>query len=334
MKPRIIIAGGSGFIGRALLPALSAAGYEPVVLTTGDGVDVIGKGGDREDRGGEGDGGFKSLSRVTWDGVQTGAWAGALEGAAAIINLAGASMDCRYTPANQSRLTDSRLLPIRALAAACRECATPPRVWIQAGSAGIYGDAGDVWCSEASPQGDGFPAELARRVEAEFFGAELPGIRRVLFRFGFVFGRHGGALPEYVRLVRRGFGSAAGSGRQWVSWLHEEDLRRVILRTLRDNTMQGLYNACAPEPVTNAVLMRTLRATLGWPALPGVPAGVVKFVAWIMDREPSLALEGRRVRPAALLRAGCAFAFPHLAPALRDLLAAEAAPLPPQPAIP
>ena len=171
-------------------------------------------------------------------------------------------------------------------------------------------------------------------MEDEFFAAEVPGIRRVLFRFGFILGRDGGALPEFVRLVRRGLGSAAGGGRQWVSWLHEEDLRRIILRTLRDDTMQGLYNACSPEPVTNAVLMRTLRDTLGWPALPGVPAGVVKFVAWIMDREPSLALEGRHVRPAALLRAGCTFSFPHLLPALRDLLATDNPHLTPQPAIP
>ena len=199
---------------------------------------------------------------------------------------------------------------------------------------GIYGNAGDGWCDEASPHGDGFPAELARRVEDEFFGAELPGIRLVLFRFGFVMGRHGGVLPEYVRLVRRGLGSAAGDGHQWVSWLHEEDLRRIVLRAIRDETMQGLYNACSPVPVTNAVLMRTLRETLGWPALPGVPAGIVKFVAWIMDREPSLALEGRRVRPAALLRAGWTFDFPHLVPAVRHLLAPSAAPFTPQPAIP
>ncbi len=314
MKPRIILAGGSGFIGRALLPALIAAGYEPVILTTG--------------RAGA------PCAALSWDGVNSGAWTGALEGAAAIINLAGASMDCRYTPANHARLTDSRILPIRALAAACRECEAPPRVWIQAGSTGIYGDAGDAWCDETAPHGSGFPAELAQRVEKEFFAVSLPAVRGVLLRFGFVFGRDGGALPEYVRLVRRGLGSAAGSGRQWVSWLHEEDLRRIILRSVRDDTMHGLYNVSAPEPVTNAALMRTLRRTLGWPALPGVPAGVVKFVAWIMEREPSLALEGRRVRPAALLRAGCTFAFPHLPGALRDLLIRDAAPSTPQPATP
>lgn len=325
MKPRIILAGGSGFMGRALFPALIAAGCEPVVLTTGSADAVIGSGGD-------GDG--KPPPRLTWDGVHPGAWTSALEGAAAIINLAGASMDCRYTPANQTRLTDSRLLPIRALAAACRECTMPPRVWIQAGSAGIYGDAGDAWCDESSPPGTGFPAALARHVEDEFFAAALPGIRRVLLRFGFVLGRKGGALPEYVRLVRRGLGSAAGSGRQWVSWLHEEDLRRIILSVLRDDTMQGIYNVSAPEPVTNAALMRALRDTLCWPALPSVPAGIVKFVAWIMEREPCQALEGRRVRPAALLRAGCTFAFPQLDSALRDLLATDTAPLTPQPATP
>lgn len=314
MKPRIIIAGGTGFMGRALLPALSAAGYEPVVLTTSSAA--------------------APGAALTWDGEHPGAWTRALEGAAAIINLAGASMDCRYTPTNQVRLTDSRVLPIRALATACRECHAPPGVWIQGGSTGIYGDSGDAWRDETSQPGTGFPAELARRVEDEFFAAELPGVRRVLFRFGFVLGRDGGALPEFVRLVRRGLGSAAGGGRQWVSWLHEEDLRRIVIRALRDETLQGLYNACSPEPETNAVLMRTLRETLGWPALPGVPAGVVKFVAWIMDREPSLALEGRRVRPAALLRAGCTFAFPQLLTALRDLLAADTAPFTPQPAIP
>ncbi len=300
-------------MGRALIPALTAAGYKPVVLTTGS-AEV-------------------PCAALSWDGEQPGEWTAALEGAAAIINLAGASMDCRYTPASQSLLTDSRLLPIRALAAACLACTKPPQAWIQAGSAGIYGDGGDVWCDESAPHGTGFPAELARCVEDDFFAAELPGIRRVLLRFGFVLGREGGALPEYVRLVRRGLGSAAGGGRQWVSWLHEEDLRRIVSRTLRDDTMQGVYNACSPEPVTNAVLMRTLRDTLGWPALPNVPAGVVKFVAWIMEREPSLALEGRRVRPAALLRAGFRFSHPQLAPALRHLLGGAPAAFTPQPAL-
>lgn len=301
-------------MGRALIPALTTAGYEPVILTTGSAP--------------------VPCASASWDGVRPGVWSDALEGAAAIINLAGASMDCRYTPASQALLTDSRLLPIRALATACRACARPPQVWIQAGSTGIYGDAGDPWCDETAPHGSGFPAELARRVEDGFFAAELPGIRRVLLRFGFVLGRGGGALPEYVRMVRRGLGSAAGGGRQWVSWLHGEDLRRIVSRALRDDTMQGVYNACSPEPVTNAVLMRTLRDTLGWPALPNVPAGVVKFVAWIMEREASLALEGRRVRPAALLRAGFHFTYPQLAPALRNLLDAAPAAFTPQPALP
>jgi uncharacterized protein (TIGR01777 family) len=294
---RIILAGGSGYLGRSLDRTLRAAGYQPVVLT-------------RRPAG---------AADLAWDGRTLGPWVAALEGAAAVVNLAGRTVNCRHTPENKEEILASRVDSVRVLGEALRSLAAAPPVWIQAGSLAIFGDRGQEICAEGAAAGEGFAVEVCRRWEEAFAAADVPGVRKVLLRISFVLGRDGGALPVLARLARKGLGGRIGSGRQYVSWLHEEDLDRIVLWALQTERASGVYNTTGPHPVTNAELMRTLRAVLRRPWSPPVPAWAVRVGARFMRTDPSLVLSGRRGVPGRLLAEGFTFAHPQLEPALRGL---------------
>jgi uncharacterized protein (TIGR01777 family) len=258
---------------------------------------------------------------VQWDGRTAGAWAAELDGAAGIVNLVGRSVDCRKTAANRRVNLESRVDSVRALGLACGQVARPPGVWVQSGTGHIYGDPpGDTVITDDSPLGSGFAPDVGRAWEAALAEAAPADCRCVVLRISFVLGRQGGALRTLSRLARCFLGGAAGSGRQWISWIHEADLIAIILRALADPAMHGTYLTTAPSPVTNAEFMRELRRALGRPWSPPVPAPVVRLGAWLMRTDPELALLGRRCVPARLLAEGMAFEFPVLAGALRDLV--------------
>ena len=303
-QKRIVVAGGSGFVGRALAEALLERNYEVVILTRSL--------RERDD----------NVKEAEWDGEHLGDWVRHLDGAEAVVNLAGRSINCRHTPKNLAEIIESRVNSVRAIASAIHHHAQKrPRLWLQASAVGFYGNRGDEWCDESARGGSGQRAEICRQWENTFLSAELPQTRRILFRLGIVLGRDGGALPVLAHYARWFLGGAAGSGRQYISWIHRADLTAVFLQALEfENYFSGIYNAVAPHPVTNAEFMRSLRHTLYRPWSPPVPAWALKLGARLTDMEPSLALDGCRCAPQRLLESGFKFRFPELGAALKDIM--------------
>jgi uncharacterized protein len=301
---RVVIAGGSGFIGRALTRALVARGDEVVVLRRRPPANT------------------GPVSYVQWDGRTVGAWARDFDGATAVVNLTGKNVNCRYTRAALLEIDRSRINSVHAIAEAIRRCNAPPRVWVQAGTTAIYGDAGERWCDETTPIGEGVPVHTAAKWETSFGTTAMltPGTRRVLLRIAFALGADGGALQTLVKLTRLYLGGAAGNGRQFISWVHRADLTRVFLQAIDRDDMRGHYVAATPNPVTNAAFMAELRRVLRRPWSPPTPAWAVHLGAFFMRTEPVLALTGRRCRPARLIEQGFDFEFPLLPAALDNLL--------------
>ena len=297
---RIVLAGGSGFIGRALARELRQRGYAVVILTRSPQARAEG------------------ITELAWDGEHPGPWVEALDGAAAVVNLAGRNINCPHTPENLAEITASRVNSVRVLAAALPRLARPPGVWVQAGAVGFYGDTGDRACAENAPAGTGPLADLCRRWEDAFHAAPPSCPRQVLLRIGFVLGREGGALPVLRQLTRRFLGGAAGNGRQYVSWIHLADLSRMFIAALEED-LSGTYNAVGPDPVTNAAFMRSLRRACHRPWSPPAPALAVRLGARLMGSEGSLALMSSRCRPQRFQERGFRFAFNHLDTALQDL---------------
>jgi uncharacterized protein len=301
-KGRVVLAGGSGFLGRALAEAFARAGYEPVVLTRR----VRGRGA--------------RVRQVEWDGRTVGPWARELEGAAAVVNLAGRSVDCRHTPKHRREIVESRVHSVEVIGRAVAACEEPPKVLVQAASLAVYGDAGRRVCAEDAPAGRGFPVEVCLRWERVFDSLELPATRKVLLRIGFVLGRDGGALPTLARLARLYLGGTVGEGHQYISWLHLRDFCRLVLWCVEREGAAGVYNATGPCPVTNAEFMCELRCALRRPWSPRLPPWLVRLGAFLLRTEPALALEGRRCIPERLVEEHFKFLYTNLESALADLL--------------
>ena len=287
---KVVLAGGSGALGRRLCADLAAAGHEVVVLT-------------RRVRPGP-------YRQVLWDGRTVGDWAGELEGAA-VVNLAGELVDRRPTAANVELLTRSRVEPTRALVEASALLTAPVPVWVQSSTLAIYGDAGDVLLDESAPPADGPPqmAGVATAWEAAAEGAHAE--RVVTLRTGIVLDDGTPALDRLWGLARWGLGGRVGPGTQWVSWIHVDDWLAIVRRCLAPGGPSGIVHATGPHPARNADLMAALRRSLGRPAAPPTPALLVKAGAVLLRTDPALALTGRRAVPARLLADGFEFAPPR-----------------------
>jgi uncharacterized protein (TIGR01777 family) len=298
---RIILAGGSGFVGQALAPVLVAEGYHVVVLGRSaahrrNGVDYL-----------------------QWNGKTLSDWASALEGAEAIVNLTGKNINCRHTPEHRQEITRSRIDSVRVLGGAIANCTTPPKVFAQASGVGYYGDTGDQVVDEDAPPGSDFPAEVCRQWEGAFNALDLPATRKVVLRLGFVLGRDGGALPVLEKLTRWFLGGTVGSGRQFISWIHVADLIQMFASAIERPELTGLFNATAPAAVTNREFMRELRCALHRPWSPPVPAPFVRAGASLMGSEGDLALLSSRCAPRRFLEHGFQFQFPTLREAFANL---------------
>ena len=300
-QKRLVIAGGSGFIGRALAEAFSARGFAVVVLTRSP----------RQGRDG--------VLEAAWDGVHPGAWTALLEGVEAIINLTGKNINCPHTPDNLRDITASRVDSVTAIASALGQANLPPCVWVQASAVGIYGDTGDAICDESAPVGSDILAKVCRQWEAAFAAASVPTTRKVTLRIGFVLGRDGGALPVLTKLTRCFLGGAAGSGRQYVSWIHLADLVAMFIAAVENGGLSGTFNAVAPRAATNGEFMRALRQVLHRPWSPPAPEFAVKLGARLLGSEASLALVSQRCVPNRFLANGFEFQFAEIASALREL---------------
>ena len=301
MKKRMVIAGGSGFIGSALTADWLARGGEAVVLT-------------RSPRQ-RNDGAIE----IQWDGIHIGEWIQYLNGAEAVVGLAGKNINCRHTPEAVQQLTESRVSAVETIAAAIAHVTKPPRAWVQAGAIGFYGNRGDTILDEHSSNGDGTLAGICRQWEGAFESASVPQSRKVLLRIGVVLGPNGGALPVLARLTRWFLGGQAGNGKQFISWIHLADLTRMFSDSVNREDLAGTFNAVAPAPVTNKEFMRQLRRTLHRPWSPPVPGLAVKLGAWVTGTEASLALDGCRVLPKRFQEAGFQFRFPELIDALKEI---------------
>jgi len=302
---RLVIAGGSGFLGSGLIRHLSAVAQSAVVLTRGPARDV------------------GSVRFVAWDAKTIGPWEEELEGASAIVNVVGRSVDCRKTTANKAAILDSRVDSVNVLGQAVKRCSSPPPVWIQSGTAHIYGDTDDQILDESSLVGTGFAPQVGLAWEAALAELALPSVRTVVLRISFVLGRDGGALATLSRLARLGLGGRIGTGRQFISWIHETDLHRIIHRAIVDDSMRGAYVVTAPNPVPNRDFMRLLRRAVHRPWSPPVPAVLVRIGSVILRTDPELALLGRRCVPTRLMHEGFTFQFPNLEGALADLLGGD-----------
>ncbi|MBY0397027.1 MAG: DUF1731 domain-containing protein [Thermoleophilia bacterium] len=306
-RGRVVIAGGSGFLGHSLAEHLTADGWSVVVLSR------------HAPRGNV------AWMHVGWDARSVGDWSRTLDGAAGLVNLAGRSVDCVKTPDHCDEILRSRVEATRVLGLAVRTVEAPPPVWVQMSTAHIFGDPPGLVCTEDSPFGHGFAPFVGEAWEREFERAILPGQRGVVLRTSFVIGRDrgagGGALARLMTLARFGLGGTVGPGTQGMSWIHEADQNRLVERALTDDRMTGPYIASSPNPVSQREFMRTLRRVAGIPI--GLPAfaWMVRIGAPLVLRtDPELALYGRYVISDRLRAEGFAFRFPSLEGALRDLL--------------
>jgi len=303
---RVVIAGGSGFLGVSLAWHLAAADWRVTILS-------------RNQPRPEG-----PWEHVAWDARNLGRWAGCLGGAAGLVNLVGRTVDCVKTPDHCDEILRSRVEATRVLGVACRSVTTPPPVWVQMSTAHIYGDPPSVWCDEDSPTGYGLAPAVGIAWEKEFAEALHSEQRGVVLRTSFVIGRNrgagGGALSKLEPLARCGLGGTVGSGRQGMSWIHELDMNRLFERGLTDGRMAGVYVASSPNPVSNAEFMRSLRRAVPWPKLPlALPAftWMVRIGApLLLSTDPEIALYGRYVRSTRLEREGLVFSYPRLPEAL------------------
>jgi uncharacterized protein (TIGR01777 family) len=291
---RVVLAGGSGFVGSALAPVLRAKGYETLVLGRG-------------------------AADLRWDGKTLGDWARALDGAYAVVNLTGKNINCRHTVENRREILRSRVDSVRVLGQAIAQCKVPPGVFVQASGVGYYGDTGDRIADEDSEPGTDFPAKVCREWEGAFSALELPATRKVILRLGVVLGRDGAALPMLEKLTRLFLGGAVGNGRQFVSWIHVADIVRMFEAAIDRPELTGPFNATSPEPATNSELMRELRRTLHRPWSPPVPAPFARIGAWLMGTDGDLALTSCRCIPRRFLEHEFAFEFPTLPAALAGL---------------
>ena len=299
---RIVIAGGTGFLGLNLARYLADNDCEVILISRHPPAE---------------DGPW---THARWDGRTFDEWANHLDGAAALVNLAGRSVDCIKTPDHCDEILRSRVEATRVLGQALRRVQTPPPVWVQMSTAHRHGDPPEVVCDEDAAFGYGLAPFVGQAWDEAYAQAVLPDMRQVILRTSFVLGHNGGALPRLATLARWGLGGRAGHGRQGMSWIHEHDMNRLFARAISCGKMNGAYLATSPKPVSNAEFMRELRRALRIPL--GLPAArwMVRIGApLIMRTDPDLALYGRYCVSRRLRDEGFDFTFPDLVSALQDL---------------
>lgn len=307
---KIVIPGGSGQIGAILARAFHGAGHDVVVLSRTP---------------------ASATWRVaSWDAETLGEWAAELEDADVVINLAGRNVNCRYTPANRRLIKESRVKSARIVGEAIARAAHPPRVWLQASTATIYAHRYDGPNDEVTGQIGGsepdappawrFSIEVARAWEQAAQEARTPHTRKVLMRSAMIMSpARGGIFDVLLRLVRFGLGGRVGDGRQYVSWIHDQDFVQAIIWLIERDDVEGVVNLAAPGPLPYAEFMRTLRAAWGIPFGLLATKWMLGIGTFFLRTESELVLKSRRVIPGRLSQLGFGFQFPNWADAARDL---------------
>jgi len=313
---KIVIAGGTGFIGQALAAWFGKENTviiltrqkdryrpdprTPSLFTARDGYNI---------------------SYLHWDALRVEkSWGSAIDGADLVINLAGKSVNCRYTPENRQEIFDSRTDSTRAIGLAIRDAVVPPKVWINAASATIYRHAEDRPQDEATGEfHHDFSAQVCQLWEKTFDEQRAPFTRKIALRIAITLGE-GGVIVPYLSLLRTGLGGRQGSGRQMYSWVHIEDLCRAIRWVFDHEEMEGVYNVSAPHPVPNREFMATLRKVTGHRVGLPVFTWMLKVGARLIGTEPELLLKSRWVLPTRLLQTGFTFRYPDPEQALTAVI--------------
>ena len=301
---KVVVAGGSGFIGRSLIARLAGEGHSVVLLSRSSGRKVSLPAG---------------VTLAGWDGATKGEWWSAVDGADAVVNLSGESIARgRWSEARKRALTDSRLWSTAAIVDAIVGVRNRPRVLVNMSAVGYYGDVPEGDVTESHPAGTGFLPELSAKWEREASRAAGQGVRVVLLRVGIVLEGDGGALPRMALPFRLFVGGPLGSGRQWMPWIHRDDVVGATIAAIRQPSLTGPVNLAAPGIVRMSDFCKRLGRVLGRPSWIPVPSFMLRLILGEMS---VVVLSGQRVIPRKLLDAGYAFRYPELDRALRSALA-------------
>lgn len=300
---KILVTGGTGFVGQPLVRKLIEANHKVVLLTRNpdaakraisDSVEIYG-----------------------WEPESTTPPKEAYNGIDAIVHLAGESIAAgRWTAKQKKKILDSRVLSTRNLMKGAVEAGAKPKVIVSASAIGIYGDRGNQSLSETSPQGIGFLADVCRAWEKESQYPGLESVRKVNLRIGIVLEKNGGALQKLLPIFKIGGGGPVGNGKQWMSWIHREDLIEMILYSVTHENVSGVFNAVAPNPSTNAEFSRALGKALHRPAFMPAPPLALKLA---MGEMSELVLASQKVEAKKIVDTGFAFKFPSIQEALNDI---------------
>jgi uncharacterized protein (TIGR01777 family) len=299
---KIILAGGTGFIGHGLIKHFGEQN-DIIVLS-------------RHPHTNHG-----RVKYVWWDGETLHGWEANLENADLLINLAGKSVNCRYTEKNKQAIFDSRTAPTRILAAAINTLKHPPLLWVNAGSATIYRNAQDRPMDEFTGEiQNDFSVQVCKRWEAAMNETDTPSTRKAILRIAITLGADGGVIAPYLNMVKFGLGGHQGNGRQQYSWVHITDVCRMIAWLYEHPEQEGVFNCSAPNPISNRQFMQTLRKTTRQPF--GLPASswMLSIGACMIGTEKELLLKSRWVVPTRALQAGFTFKYPHVQQALEEII--------------
>ena len=298
---KLIIAAGTGFLGEVLVNHFQDKFDEIVILTRGKSR-VSNK-----------------IKFVNWDAKTLSGWELELENATVLINLAGKSVDCRYSEANKKEILSSRIDSTNVLNNAVLQCENPPKHWLNSSTSTIYRHSEDKQMTEQNGDiGDDFSMNVAKAWEKSFFEAETPQTLKTALRTSIVLGKNGGAFIPLKKLTQFGLGGKQGNGNQFISWIHEEDFARA-LKFVIDKEIIGVINIVSPQPVKNKIFMSKLRTQLNVPVSIPTPKLLLKLGAKIIGTEPELVLKSRNVIPERLNQQGFAFEFDTLDKALKNL---------------
>lgn len=293
MDKKIIIAGGSGFVGSYLAKKFTSLEYVVIIIS-------------------------RQKDHINWD--NTSAIITALENSEMLINLAGRSVDCRYNEKNKKEIYDSRIDTTKILGNAMLACKNPPPLWINSSTATIYRHAQDRPMTESTGEiGSGFSVNVATNWEKAFFDFKLPQTRQVALRMAIVLGKEGGVLKPLKNLVHVGMGGRQGNGNQMFSWIHIEDVFNIIIFIQQHNELSGVFNTTVPNPVNNKTLMQLLRKNLGIKISLPIPKLLLQIGAVLIKTETELILKSRWVIPERLLEAGFQFKYSNMDEALKNI---------------
>lgn len=296
---KIIIAGGSGFLGKALEKYFSDANHQVFVLSR------------------------KPLKKndIYWDARSFGEWTNKLENTDVLINLTGKSVDCRYTDQNKGEILASRINSTRILRMAIEKCQNPPKIWLNASSATIYIHAETQLMDEENGIiGDDFSMNICKEWEKEFFKTEQPTVRKVALRTSIVLGNEGGAFSKIKTITRLGLGGEQGKGQQMMSWIHIKDFCKAVEFIIKHENIRGSINITAPNPLKNENFMEQLRFQLKIPFGLNAPIFLLELASIFIRTETELLLKSRNVFPKKLLESGFTFEFPKIETAFADLV--------------